>query len=109
VDNEISVRLWLLGYKLLLAPEVVVRHRFRKRSPFHVGWPEYLHNRLRLAFVHFSGERLGRVTSALRRYPGFGEALRLIAESDITARRRELSTLRTQNDDWYFERFRLNW
>ncbi|MDE3195464.1 MAG: glycosyltransferase [Acidobacteriota bacterium] len=109
VDNEISVRLWLLGYRLVVVPDVMVRHYFRRRSPFPVGWPEYLHNRLRLAFAHFSDERLGVVVARLRRYPGFGEALRLIVESDISSRRRELFETRKRNDDWYFERFRLNW
>jgi len=90
-------------------PEVVVRHRFRKRSPFPVGWPQYLHNRLRLAFVHFKPERLGRVVASLRSYPGFGEALTLLADGDITLRRREILSRRTRNDDWYFDRFRLHW
>jgi glycosyltransferase involved in cell wall biosynthesis len=109
VDNEISLRLWLLGYELLVAPDVVVQHRFRKRSPFPVAWPQYLHNRLRLAFVHFNEERLGRVVGSLRRYPGFGEALRLVAESDVAARRCELSAMRKRDDDWYFDKFRLKW
>jgi len=109
VDNEVSVRLWLLGYELLVVPEVVVRHRFRKRSPFPVGWPQYLHNRLRLAFVHFNPERLGRVVASLRSYPGFGEALTLLVDGDITARRREILSRRARNDDWYFDRFRLHW
>jgi glycosyltransferase involved in cell wall biosynthesis len=109
VDNETSVRLWLLGYELMIVPEVVVQHRFRQQSPYAVGWPEYLHNRLRLAFVHFNPQRLARVVARLRKYPGFGEALALLADSDIAARRRELFCHRTRNDDWYFERFRLNW
>jgi glycosyltransferase involved in cell wall biosynthesis len=109
VDNEVSVRLWLLGYELLVVPEVVVRHRFRKSSPFPVGWPQYLHNRLRLAFVHFGPERLARVVSSLRHYPGFGEAMALLIEGDAGARRRELFSVRTRDDDWYFERFRLHW
>ncbi len=109
VDNEVSMRLWLLGYELLVVPEVVVRHRFRKRSPFPVDWPHYLHNRLRLAFVHFHPARLARVVSSLRQYPGFGEAMELLVDGDAGARRREIFSSRTRNDDWYFERFRLHW
>jgi GT2 family glycosyltransferase len=29
VDNEFSIRHWLLGYELLVTPEIVVRHKFR--------------------------------------------------------------------------------
>jgi glycosyltransferase involved in cell wall biosynthesis len=109
VDNEVSVRLWLLGYELLIVPEVLVRHRFRKTSPFPVGWPQYLHNRLRLAFVHFGPERLARVVSSLRNYPGFGDAMALLVDGDAGARRRELFSLRVRDDDWYFDKFRLHW
>jgi glycosyltransferase involved in cell wall biosynthesis len=109
VDNEVSMRLWLLGYELLVVPEVVVRHRFRKVSPFPVGWPQYLHNRLRLAFVHFNAERLARVVSSLRQYPSFGEAMELLVDGNIGERRREIFSARARNDDWYFERFRLHW
>ncbi|MBI2685615.1 MAG: glycosyltransferase [Acidobacteria bacterium] len=109
VDNELSVRLWMLGYELIVVPDSLVQHRFRSRSPYPVGWPQYLHNRLRLAFVHFKPERLGTAVSHLRKYPGFGEALQLVADSDISERRKMLAALRKRSDDWYFERFRLNW
>jgi glycosyltransferase involved in cell wall biosynthesis len=109
IDNEFSVRLWLLGYELLIVPETVVRHRFRPVSPFPVGWPQYLHNRLRLAFVHFKPRRLGNVVAALRNHPSFGEALSLLVDGDITARRHEISAARTRDDDWFCDRFGLNW
>ena len=98
-----------MGYQLLVVPETVVRHRFRVQSPFPAGWPEYLHNRLRLAFVHFKAQRLGKVVASLHKDPAFGEALALLADSDITARRRELSAQRTRDDDWFFDRFNLRW
>ena len=67
----------------MITPDTIVGHKFRKRSPYHVGWPEFLFNRLRLAFVHFGPKRLGRVVSSLRTYPGFGEALALLAETAL--------------------------
>ncbi len=109
IDNEGCVRFWLLGYELIIVPEVVVAHKFRKRSPYHVGWPEFLFNRLRLAFVHFNPERLGRVVAALRNYPGFGESLALLAASDIAERRRAVESRRIRDDDWFCNRFNMNW
>jgi glycosyltransferase involved in cell wall biosynthesis len=109
IDNEGSVRFWTLGYELMITPDAVVGHKFRKRSPYRVGWPEFLFNRLRLAFVHFGPQRLGKVVSSLRTYPGFGEALALLAESDIAGRRRELQARRVRDDDWYCERFNMRW
>ena len=54
-------------------------------------------------------ERLGTAVSHLRNYPGFGEALGLLVDSDIAERRRTLAAVRKRSDDWYFERFHLNW
>ena len=109
VDNECGVRLWLLGYQLLLVPEVVVKHHFRDRPATHVSSGEYLYNRLRLAFAHFNDRRLRSVVSSLRNDEGFPEALRLIAGSNINVRRRELLAVRKHTDDWFFKRFGLNW
>jgi GT2 family glycosyltransferase len=109
VDNEMSVRLWLLGYDLLIAPQVVVRHRFRDTSPYPVGWPQYLHNRLRLAFAHLSAPRLAKAVRALHKHEAFGQAMELLVEGDISLRRREMLARRVRSDDWYFEKFGMKW
>jgi glycosyltransferase involved in cell wall biosynthesis len=109
IDNEGCVRFWMLGYDLMITPDTVVAHKFRKQSPYHVGWPEFLFNRLRLAFVHFNPQRLGKVVAGLRNYPGFGEALALLASSDIAQRRSELHARRVRDDNWYCKRFNMFW
>lgn len=109
VDNEMSLRLWLLGYDLLIAPQVVVRHRFRQTSPYPVGWPQYLHNRLRLAFAHLSPPRLAKTVRALHRHEAFGQAMALLVEGGISQRRCEMLARRVRTDDWYFDKFGLKW
>jgi glycosyltransferase involved in cell wall biosynthesis len=109
IDNEGCVRFWMLGYDLMITPDTIVAHKFRKRSPYRVGWPEFMFNRLRLAFAHFGPDRLARVVASLRGYPGFGEALGLLAESDIAQRRRDLRARRVRDDDGYCERFKMTW
>jgi glycosyltransferase involved in cell wall biosynthesis len=108
-DNEMSMRLWLLGYDGLIAPDVSVKHLFREVSPYPVGWPQYLQNRLRLAFSHLSPARMAKVVRALHRHEAFGEAMALVLESDITARRRQLLARRARTDDEYFQRFGMRW
>jgi GT2 family glycosyltransferase len=108
-DNEMSVRLWLLGYEGVVTPEVSVRHLFRDVSPYPIGWPEYLHNRLRLAFACFSPARMAKVVRALHRHVAFGEAMELVLASDIRTRRRQITARRKRTDDEYFERFGMGW
>lgn len=108
-DNEMSIRLWLLGYEAMVVPEVAVRHLFRNASPYPVGWPEYLHNRLRLALAHLKPARIAKVVKALDRHQAFGEAMTLVVEGGISSRRREMMARRRRTDDEYFERFGMRW
>lgn len=109
VDNELSVRMWTLGYDLYIEPKVICRHLFRKKSPYHVGWPEYLQNRLRLAMAHFSGPRMAKVIRAIQGHDAFGEAMELAVLNGIGERRREMRARRVRTDNQYFQRFGLQW
>ena len=108
-DNEISLRLWLLGYELWLAPQVDVRHLFRERHPYRVKWSGLLHNKLRMAHVHFGPQRRARVEEALRRHEDFPAARDMLRQSDVARRRRQVHSQRSRDDDWYFGRFGPQW
>lgn len=108
-DCELSLRFWLLGYELWLVPAVEVEHQFREQIPYAVAWRTVLHNRLRMAFLHFSDSRRRRVVKALETYPAFQSAIALVGQGDVKVRRAELISRRKRDDDWYFQRFRLRW
>lgn len=108
-DSELSLRFWLLGYELWLVPGVEVAHQFRDQIPYSVDWRTVLHNRLRMAILHFSDSRRDRVVQALGTYPAFRAALALVSRGDVTLRRADLKALRMHDDDWFFHRFRLGW
>jgi len=106
-DNELSLRLWLLGYELLVVPAIEAGHLFRTRIPFDATWAAVVHNRLRTAFVHFRQERIERVVNALRAYEAFPSGLAMTADGDVFARRALLHAQRQRSDDWFFEAFGL--
>jgi GT2 family glycosyltransferase len=108
-DCELSLRLWLLGYELLLVPTVTVAHLFRDAIPHHVYWKTVLHNRLRFAFLHLSARRLARVVRAYQDSYALGPALALVMDSDITARRANLRVRRVHDDNWLFDKFDWSW
>jgi GT2 family glycosyltransferase len=103
IDNEMSVRLWLEGYELRVVPTVRVAHLFRNTRPYPMTWSAALHNRLRLAFVHFDLDHRSRVVDALRGDPDFPEAAALMADGDITGRRRSLAGRKVRDAAWWFE------
>lgn len=102
IDNEMSVRLWLEGYELRVVPGVRVSHLFRTTRPYSMTWSAALHNRLRLAFVHFNVEQRALVVDALRGEPDFPEAMALTADGDIGSRRRTLMERRVRDSAWWF-------
>lgn len=106
-DNELCIRLWLLGFDLLIVPAVRVGHLFRTTIPYPAKWSTVLHNRLRTAFVHFNEARVVRVVNALRGYDAFAEGLAQLFEADIAARRNLLHAQRRRSDDWFFKKFKL--
>lgn len=104
-DAEMSLRLWLLGYRCLLIPEVVVGHQFRSVRPYDMDATAIPHNFLRIGTVHFGEERLIRLVRCLARTPAFPAAFASLVEGDSAARRDRLHAARRHDDDWYFEQF----
>ena len=109
IDNEMSVRLWLLGYELWVAPQVQAAHLFRESFPFNMeaGW--FLHNTLRLALLHFDSPRIESVVAEMSGHPDFPAALTRALNSDLFQRRTELAAKRTRDSQWLFERFPVDW
>lgn len=108
-DMEISIRLWLLGYELWVAPAVAVEHHFRTRHPYSVEWRMVIHNKLRLAMLHFEESRIASVVDALKSHEQFGKAVALLAASDVSLRRQELASKRIRDSEWFFSRFEPGW
>ena len=109
VDNELGVRLWLLGYELWVVPNVEVVHLFRTKFPYPVLWKTALHNRLRLAFAHFGSRRIADVLAALRGKDDLRRALTLLMKGNIAAWRAQLVSCRIHDDDWFFRKFGQAW
>ena len=107
IDNEMSLRLWLLGYELWVVPSVVVAHLFRRTQPYPLTSSMQLHNRARLALVHLDLLRLARFLRLNRNDPSFGEALAAAATGDVGKRRRAVCAQRIRDVEWYFKRFSM--
>jgi hypothetical protein len=108
-DSEISLHAWSMGYRCLLVPEVEVAHLFREAHPYAVDRSAMLYNLLRLAVVHFGGERCRRVFATLRSQDALPSAFGRLVESDAWERRREVQGKRSRDDDWFFHAFHMHW
>lgn len=101
-DIEISLRAWLLGYRVMGAPMATVAHHFRERRGFDVPDLGVLFNYLRMVHLHFAPWRIDAAIDALGPYPSLGHALAQLARSDVLQLRAELEAVRVRSDDWFF-------
>jgi GT2 family glycosyltransferase len=104
-DLELSLRTWLMGYQVVVHPQVVVYHLFRKRLPYHVDTLKFFYNRLRMAMLHLHPDRITRVFNYYKGIQGFSQIMIWLLESDVMIRRGQLQKLRCRDDDWFFARF----
>lgn len=103
-DTEISLALWLTGHDAVVAPEVVVEHRFRTRHPYLVRQDQVDSNLARVGWIHFSPTRAARFARAA----GVSAQLAAVAASPTAQRRRaRLLAARRRTDDWFCETFGL--
>jgi hypothetical protein len=68
-----------------------------------MSWAWAVHNRLRLAFVHFETEHRAKVVAALSAEHDFAEAVALTVDGDVSARRRQLAPRKVRDSAWLFE------
>ena len=104
-DIEICIRVWLLGYRLVAEPNIVIQHYFRESRNYEVDDTLIIYNFLRMIYMHFSHERINKITEAISQYSNFEKAKEMIENSNVWDLREELSNVRTVDDSWYFNTF----
>jgi GT2 family glycosyltransferase len=105
-DAELSIRLWTLGFECVVVPAAEVAHKFRSSHPYPVAWESVIHNKLRLASIHFAPARVERVVARLQENQAYASAAARLAAGDAFDRGNRLRSMRRYDDDWFFARFR---
>jgi glycosyltransferase involved in cell wall biosynthesis len=62
-DVELSLKLWLFGYKCHCEPNVKVLHLFRVSHPYKVNYEGIYYNLIRMAYLHFDDARIKKARS----------------------------------------------
>lgn len=105
-DVEISIKLWLFGYKCYIQPKVKILHLFRKKHPYKVTWEFVYFNMLRTAYSHFNEERIEKCKS-LMKYANPDHIERMVLESNALEQRKAYFERRKFDDDWYMKTFNI--
>ncbi len=107
-DIDLSIRLWLRGYKVYLNPEVRILHKFRNIKPYPVLEENIVYNYLRLAFKLYNEERMARTIEAVKETVNFGQVMAEVISSDVWEQRLALNNKCIHNDDWFFSYFNMD-
>lgn len=106
-DEEISLKLWLFGFKCYVLPDVKISHVFRPtQAPFFLSWNDLNYNLMRMAYSHFKEERIEKC-KALIKYSDPDDIVRQVLENGVLEQRSRYFARRTYTDDWFMERFQI--
>ncbi len=106
-DIELSIKLWLFGFKCHVQPNVTVLHVFRKTHPYKIRLDDVNYNLLRMAFSHFNDVRIQKCLNMVnkRRNTLYKS---LLQQSNVMEQRENYFQTRKFDDDWYFNKFQID-
>ncbi len=102
--DELSIRLWRMGFRCMVAAQVEARAPAPDSDDAGEALAR-LHDRLRIATLHLGPERLQAFLERARSEPGFEQAANRLAASDTERRRASIEAVCGRSDDWYLESF----
>jgi glycosyltransferase involved in cell wall biosynthesis len=106
-DVELSIKLWLFGYRCHVQPDAKIIHLFRQSHPYQVRYEDVIYNLLRMAYSHFNNVRIEKCKQinshriARRIEP-------LVLNGGVMLQREAYFRKRKYDDDWYFKKFNID-
>lgn len=106
-DVELSIKLWLFGYRCHVQPNVKIIHLFRKAHPYKVSHDDIYYNLLRMAYSHFNTARI-QICRKLFVPRNAKDIESQVLQDGVQIQREAYFKKRKFNDDWYFRKFNIN-
>jgi GT2 family glycosyltransferase len=106
-DVELSLRLWLMGYKIFVHPGTRVGHKFRKVQPYEVDLTEFYYNKLLMGVSYFNSNRLDKLLGIMREHSYYNKIYERILKSDALMLRKNYLECQVYEDDWFFNKFNI--
>lgn len=107
-DAEISLKMWLFGYNLYVNPSVKILHLFRQKHPYPVTIKHLHYNMLRMAYSHFNDNRISKVTELIKSSNLLKRITKQVLRDGVMEQRNALFAKRKFDDDWFMERFGID-
>ncbi|UTE75476.1 glycosyltransferase family 2 protein [Rossellomorea sp. KS-H15a] len=105
-DVEISLKLWLFGYRCHCDPNVKVLHLFRVTHPYKVNFEGIYYNLMRMAYLHFDEKRIKKAKSLIIHGSPAGIETKVLADGVIPKRNMYVQK-RKMEIDHLFKKFKI--
>ncbi|AGK97890.1 glycosyltransferase family 2 protein [Clostridium pasteurianum] len=108
-DEEICLKLWLYGYRVVVNPFVKIEHLFRKKFPYEMMSVNVTYNTLCMTYLHFNKKRIAKTIAILKFDPFFDEAAKFIKKNFhlIMFQRTKYFKKRKFDDNYFFKKFNI--
>lgn len=108
-DQELSIKAWLYGYRIVINPDVKIRHLFRDIHPYKVTQANVIFNTLCLVYSHFSKKRIIKTIDTIKHNYYFPNAKAGLKQNmDLILKQREkYLNERIYDDDYFFKKFNI--
>ena len=107
-EEELSLKLWMYGFRLLAVPETCVRHLYPRIYPYESDPKETLKNRILTAICHYNDERINRFLEGMDNMSeAYSIYSQLMDDNGIIQRKNKYREERKHDDDWFFNIFGL--
>ncbi len=105
-DYEFSLRLWFLGYRLVVDSETILKHSPIVDNLYKVSHSELIYNYLTLGYLLFDEDSFSRVLELFRTNHHFNNALSLLMEGNsLMEDRKNNIQYKTIEDKKLFDKF----
>lgn len=106
-DIEFSIKMWLFGYRCHCIPKAKILHLFRKAQPYEISLEDIYYNLMLMAYSHFNQNRIEKCRKIIGRKIAVPIEKEVI-KNGVLKQRKQYFKKRKHSDDWYFQKFNID-
>lgn len=107
-NEEISLKLWLFGYKVILNMHIEVVDVFETINPMNVKDNQVLYDYLAMIYLHFNYVNMSKGINLVKNQLGFSEALAsILTNEELFMLRKLYFNKRKYNENYFFDKFKI--
>ncbi len=107
-DQEMSLKLWLFGYKIVVDTEVSVRHYFKEEHNYEIDYSSIIYNYIWMIYSHFTPPNIEKALWRFSTDPLFSPpTAAVLLDEELLKQRRKYFDRRVITDQDFLDKFHI--